>query len=121
MSPTDHDIAASALVRRWFESAGYDTDPPEEQERRLGLLAEFCGHVGRSPEELVASCLRTTKHGDAAISAKGRTAMNDAIEEYVAASGRAGREAVTAGNTIRGFLIHNGIFIQGPAWRPGRG
>ena len=109
-------LAESPMVRRWFESAGYDSDPPEEQEARLALLAGFCRREGRSPDELVAGCLRTTKVGDTAISAKGRTAMQAAIEEFVASTGRAGRDAVVAGNTLRGFLIHNGVFIQGPVW-----
>ena len=110
-------LTESTVVRRWFASAGYDADPPDEQEARLELLAAFCAHVGQSPEELVASCLRTTKHGDTAISAKGRTAMQEAIETFVASTGRTGRDAVAAGNTLRGFLIHNGVFIQGPVWR----
>ena len=28
-----------------------------------------------------------------------------------------GKDAVVNGNIIRGFLVHNGIFIQGRAWR----
>jgi hypothetical protein len=104
-------------VKRWFASAGYNTDPPEEQTRRLTLLAEFCRHVDQDPDELVTSCMRTTKHGDTAISAKGRNAMQVAIEEFTASTGRSGREAVVAGNQLRGFLIHNGVFIQGPVWR----
>lgn len=110
-------LTESAAVRRWFASAGYDGDPPDEQQERLGLLEAFCAHMGQSPEELVAGCLRTTKQGDTAISAKGRTAMQEAIEGFVASTGRTGREAVTAGNLLRGFLIHNGVFIQGPVWR----
>jgi hypothetical protein len=110
-------LLESTAVRRWFAGAGYDGDPPADQEERLGLLAAFCAQVGQSPEELVASCLRTTKQGDTAISAKGRTAMQEAIEGFVASTGRTGREAVTAGNVLRGFLIHNGVFIQGPVWR----
>ena len=109
--------AGSSAVRRWFTSAGYDDDPPEEQDARLALLAGFCRHAGKSPDELVAGCLRTTKTGDTAISAKGRTAIQTAIEEFVAATGRTGREAVVAGNALRGFLIHNGVFIQGPVWK----
>jgi hypothetical protein len=119
MSSVDHtDVtpAASPTVARWFASTGYDQDPPAEQRSRLDLLADFCRHLGRSPEELVAGCLRTTKHGDTAISAKGRNAVQTAIDEYMAATGRTGRDAVVAGNTLRGFLIHNGVFLQGPVW-----
>jgi hypothetical protein len=117
MSTGTAQLAGSPAVRRWFESAGYEADPADEQEARLALLAGFCAQQAKSPDELVAGCLRTTKVGDTAISAKGRNAMQAAIEDFVASTGRAGREAVVAGNLLRGFLIHNGIFIQGPVWR----
>lgn len=110
-------LAGSPAVRRWFESAGYDADPPGDQEARLALLDGFCRHQGKSPDELVAGCLRTTKLGETAISAKGRNAVQAVIEEFVASTGRSGREAVVAGNVLRGFLIHNGVFIQGPVWK----
>ena len=108
--------APLSTVERWFASAGYDQDPVAEQQARLTLLADFCRHLDKSPDELVAGCLRTTKHGDTAISAKGRNAIQAAIDEFTAATGRTGRDAVVAGNTLRGFLIHNGVFIQGPVW-----
>lgn len=110
-------LRSAPTVRRWFESAGYDSDPVDEQVRRLGLLAGFCERMEQEPGELVASCLRTTKAGETAISSKGRTKMNEEIAEFVESTGLEGREAVAAGNVIRGFLIHNGVFIQGPAWR----
>ena len=77
----------------------------------------FCRYEDTSPDDLVAGCLRTTKHGDTAISAKGRNAIQTAIDEFIASTGRTGRDAVVAGNALRGFLIHNGVFIQGPVWK----
>ena len=117
---TVNDIVVSLgspSVARWFTSAGYDEDPPVEQEERLAFLTAFRHHLGESPDEVVAGCLRTTKQGDTAISAKGRNAIQTAIDEFVASTGRTDREAVVAGNALRGFLIHNGVFIQGPVWR----
>ncbi len=61
--------------------------------------------------------LRTTKAGDTAISSKRREAMNTVIDEFVEKRGLTGKDAIVTGNTIRGFLVHNGIFIQGRAWR----
>jgi hypothetical protein len=113
----DISLASSPATARWFASTGYDKDPVDEQQNRLTLLADFCRHVDQSPDELVAGCLRTTKHGDTAISAKGRNAVQTAIDEFVASTGRTDRDAVVAGNTLRGFLIHNGVFIQGPVWK----
>lgn len=45
--------------------------------------------------------------------------MQAAITGFVAGTGLTGRDAVAAGNTLRGMLIHNGVFIQGPVWRAG--
>jgi len=114
---TPEQVAEAPTVRRWFTSARYDNDPPEEKEARLRLLADFCTHTGKSPDELVSGLLRTTKAGDTAISAKRREAMDASINEFVEKSGFTGRDAVVNGNTVRGFLVHNGIFIQGRAWR----
>jgi hypothetical protein len=114
---TEAALAEDPLVLRWFASAHLDDDPQEEKDQRLRLLALFCDHTGQSPEALVKGLLRTTKEGDTAISAKKRTAMNTAIDEFVEKSGFTGRDAVVNGNIIRSFLVHNGIFIQGRAWR----
>jgi len=115
MTPTE--LEQDAAVRRWFESAKLDEDPPEAKTHKLALLADFCEHTGQQPGELVAGLLRTTKDGHTAIAAKKRIAMNATIEEFVEKSGFTGKDAVINGNVIRGFLVHNGIFIQGRAWR----
>ncbi len=81
----------------------------------LQLLSRFCAAERATPDELVARCLRSTTSGDTAISAAGRRAADQAIAAFAAAEGRSGREAVVVGNRLRSFLIHNGIFLQGPA------
>jgi hypothetical protein len=116
---TPIELAENPAVRRWFESAKLDEIAAEEQTHRLALLADFCDHTGQQPEELVSGLLRTTKDGDTAISAKRRTIMNTTIDEFVEKSGFTDRDAVVNGNVIRSFLVHNGIFIQGRAWRGG--
>jgi hypothetical protein len=114
---TPGEVAAAPTVVRWFDSARLHDDPEEEKQLRLGLLADFCTHMGQSPDELAAGLRRTTKAGDEAISGKRRAAMDAAIDEFVEKSGFTGRDAVVNGNIIRSFLVHNGIFIQGRAWR----
>jgi hypothetical protein len=114
---TPEEVAAAPSVVRWFDSARLHSDPDEEKQLRYGLLAGFCDHMDQSPDELAAGLLRTTKGGESAISAKRRAAMDAAIDEFVEKSGFTGRDAVVNGNIIRSFLVHNGIFIQGRAWR----
>lgn len=123
MSASTYDAAAVAeapSVQRWFTSARYDNDPDEEKQARYELLAGFCSHVDQSPDELVQSLVRTTKKGDLAISSKRRAAVDASIDEFIEKAGYTGRDAVVNGNTLRSFLVHNGIFIQGRAWT-GRG
>jgi hypothetical protein len=110
-------IAAAPSVQRWFDSARLHSDPEEEKQLRLKLLGDFCTHMGQSPDELAAGLRRTTKGGDEAISGKRRKAMDASIDEFVEKSGFSGRDAVVNGNILRSFLVHNGIFIQGRAWR----
>ena len=122
MSPEEPDfspekIRAAPSVVRWFDSARLHSDSDEEKQLRYGLLSDFCEHVGQSPDELVAGLMRTTKKGETAISGKRRAAMDASIDEFVEKSGFTGRDAVVNGNIIRSFLVHNGIFIQGRAWR----
>lgn len=107
-------IADAPEVKRWLASAGYD-QPGRERERELLIsqLDSFLSHVGQTPESFVRSCLVKTKDGDTKISAKRRVAVQDEIEEFVADGGLSGHAATVAANQIRGFLIHNGIFMQG--------
>jgi len=104
----------SPAVQRWLDRAG-DGGSPAEQMSDLQLLRRFCAAERATPDELVARCLRSTTSGDTAISAAGRRATDQAITAFAAAEGRSGREAVVLGNRLRSFLIHNGIFLQGPA------
>ena len=103
----------SPAVRRWLEQMG-DRDPAE-QASDVSLLRRFCAAELTTPDELVARCLRSTKSGDTAISAAGRRATDQAITAFAATEGLSGREAIVLGNRLRSFLIHNGIFLQGPA------
>jgi hypothetical protein len=114
---TPEEVASAATVRRWFASPALEGASAKDTRRRLALLADFCHHTGQSPDELVRGLLRTTKAGDTAISTRRRTAMNATIDQFVAARDLDGKEAVVTGNTLRSFLVHNGIFIQGRVWR----
>jgi hypothetical protein len=111
---TPDELRDSALVQRWLDKAGYGGASVVEQGRLLEDLAGFCIYAEATPEQLVASCLRQTDAGTA-ISTKGRRRMEETIEAYAAQRGLTGREAIVVGNRIRGFLVHNGVFIQGRA------
>jgi hypothetical protein len=76
-------------------------------------MPETSGTRTRTPLEQVLLD-RVAAHPGEAISGKGRRMMQAMIDGYVASRGLQGREAVVVGNHVRGFLIHNGVFIQGP-------
>jgi hypothetical protein len=111
---TSSELRGSPLVQRWLDKAGYRDASAVEQDRLLDELADFCAYTDATPETLVGSCLRQTDAGTA-ISTKGRRRMQETIDTYVAQRGLTGRDAIVAGNRIRGFLVHNGVFIQGRA------
>jgi hypothetical protein len=112
------ELSEAASVKQWFTSARLDSEPPEELAERLELLGGFLAHVGKSADELVEYCfLKKKDTGERFSSVKRRGEVNDWIEEFVAARGWEGRDAVWNGNLLRSFMIHNGAVIQGNAWR----
>ncbi|MFL5913084.1 MAG: hypothetical protein ACJ768_21265 [Gaiellaceae bacterium] len=112
--PNLAEVQETPEVRRWLEKSGYHALPEVERRRYVAQVAQFCTYTGKSPGELVRSCL-LVKDGLTKISIRGRRAMQEAIDDFVAEAGLEGRDAIVAGNRIRGFLVHNGIFIQGRA------
>jgi hypothetical protein len=112
------DIESQGSVKQWMAGAGLDHDPAEARERKLAILADFCARVGKQPDELVAFCiLRKKATGERFLSVKRRGAVNDWLDEFAAEQGWTGKEAVVNASVVRGFLIHNGVFIQGQVWR----
>lgn len=106
-------LLSSPELERWLRSPGIDRLEPAERDQMIELVLNFCGSRGQTPSEIVAGCFRIDKDGDRAISTKGRRIIQDHIEEFVADLGFTGHAATVAGNRIRSFLIHNGVFMQG--------
>jgi hypothetical protein len=109
------DLAEFEEVRSWLEKSGYSGLPQAEQDVLLDDLRAFCEYTRMDPGEMVASCLAKNADGLTKISIKGRRQMQAAIDSFVQIRGLEGREGIVVGNRIRGFLIHNGVFIQGRA------
>ena len=102
-------LSEQASVRVWMESASIE---PEDE--RLEVLFDFCGRVGRDPDELISACLKEigdTRFGDGQfkIRHKGRREIAAAINEFQTDIGDQ-RKA----NYVRSFLIHNGVHLQAP-------
>ncbi len=111
------ELLDDPTVVRWMHSAGFDTDPERERVARVDLLRQFLEFAGRTPTELVETCLRPDEDGGAGgreISIKGRRQTNEQINEFADQLPGSAFMRTLGGNTIRSFLIHNGILIQGP-------
>src|SRR5450759_2533642 len=100
-------------VKTWFaglrDQSGIE---PNDDPSRVVFLSEFCASLELDPDEIVTACLLKKEGKETKISIKGRRSMAERIADFQAGGGAEGRERVKRGNTIRSFLIHNGILLQ---------
>jgi hypothetical protein len=108
------DLAEAACVQRWLRAYGAfwdETSTASEVQRKLQVLADFCGRCDQAPDELVDSLFRQTPEGPR-IKLKRRRVVMAEIDEFEREVGQGdmtvGREA---GNVVRSFLIHNGVAL----------
>jgi hypothetical protein len=102
-------LAGQQTVGRWLRA--YDAhwnvqQTDRETQAKLEVLARFCEVCGRQPDELVAWLFRQTPEGPR-IRLKRRREVMALIDSFEAEHG--GRPA---GNTVRSFLIHNGVALS---------
>jgi len=107
-------LAGQETVGLWLRA--YDAQwnvrqSDSETRAKLEVLARFCTACGRQPDELVAWLFRPTPEGPR-IRLKRRREVMALIDEFEAGNG--GRPA---GNTVRSFLIHNGVALSAPPLR----
>jgi predicted Fe-S protein YdhL (DUF1289 family) len=113
-SPAPEELAGQETVERWLRSydAHWDVRQSDGETRsKLEVLARFCAACGRQPDELVAWLFRPTPEGPR-IRLKRRREVMALIDRFEAENG--GR---AAGNTVRSFLIHNGVALSAPPLR----
>ena len=107
-------LAGQETVGRWLRA--YDAhwnvqQTDRETQAKLEVLGRFCDACGRQPDELVAWLFRPTPEGPR-IRLKRRREVMALIDSFEAENG--GR---AAGNTVRSFLIHNGVALSAPPLR----
>jgi len=117
MTTATETLLDYSTVRIWLDGlrehwgGNPETDDPE----RLPLLAEFCAFADTDPDSIIAACLRTDKAGDKRISIKGRRKFAELIDAFQAQGEGSRIKRAKRGNTIRSFLIHNGILLAAGA------
>jgi RNase H-fold protein (predicted Holliday junction resolvase) len=78
----------SPAVQKWLESLRKRSgEEISLHDERVKLVKGFCEYVGKTPDEVVDYCWLRNRKDD------------------------------VAANTIRSFLIHNGVFMAGTAFR----
>lgn len=104
-------------VRTWIDGlrAQWGGDPVADDPERLPLLQSFCEFAETDPDAVIAACLRVDKAGDKRISVKGRRKYAELIDSFQAASEESRLRKAKRGNTIRSFLIYNGILLAAGA------
>ncbi len=99
-------------VQAWLQGLrGQWGREPEDAEARVQILQRFCEFVERDPDTVIQECVREVEGGKR-IRVKGRRFYNDKIAEFQASVDGDSRTQAHWGNTVRSFLIHNGIFLQ---------
>jgi hypothetical protein len=114
MTPLAHPLEEYDSVKTWFkglrEQSGVD---PKGDPSRLRLLGEFCAFINLDPDQAVAACLLAKEGRQPKISIKGRRGMAEKIAQFQSQLADVNSaERARRGNTIRSFLIHNGILLQ---------
>lgn len=110
--PLTKPIAEYDTVRTWFDGLREQWgEDPDDWDQRLAALEAFCAYVEKEPDGVIAECVRESD-SQRKISVKGRRFYNDKIAEWQGSLEGDRPAQGRAGNAIRSFLIHNGIFLQ---------
>jgi hypothetical protein len=100
-------------VQAWVEGLREQWgEEPADMPARVETLERFCGFVEREPDVIIAECAREVEGGKR-IRIKKRRFYSEKIDEFQASIDGEARAQTSAGNVVRSFMIHNGIFMQG--------
>ena len=102
-----------ATVQTWLDGLrqhwGGETkrDDPE----RLEILEAFCRFAEKDPDTIIEECV-LVRDGEKRIRVKGRRRYADLIVQFQSQVEGSRPKRAKWGNTVRSFLIHNGILLQ---------
>ena|SRR6266542_4314376 len=100
-------------VRAWVDGLREQWgEQPGDMASRIEILGRFCAFVAREPDAVIQECSREVEGGKR-IRIKKRRFYSEKIDEFQASMDGDGRAQARAGNVVRSFMIHNGIFMQG--------
>lgn len=101
-----------ASVQAWIEGLRqhWGGDPATDDPERLPILEAFCRHLNRDPDQMIKETTMI-KDGERRIRTKGRERYSAAIDEWQASVEGSRIRKAKWGNTVRSFLIHNGVLL----------
>jgi hypothetical protein len=106
-------LKVSAAVQAWVSGLREQWgEEPGDMPARMETLSEFCRFVGQEPDVIIGECAREVEGGKR-IRIKRRRFYSEKIDQFQSSVDGDQRAQTRAGNVIRSFMIHNGIFMQG--------
>ena len=100
-------------VQSWLDGLKqhWGGDPANDDPERLPILEAFCRHVNRDPDRMIKETTMI-KDGEKRIRSKGRERYVGLIDEWQDSIAGSRIRQAKWGNTVRSFLIHNGVLLQ---------
>ena len=101
-----------ASVRTWLDGLRqhWGGDPVTDDPERLPIMETFCVHANRDPDQIIKETTMI-KDGERRIRLKGRERYSKLIDEWQAQVEGSRIRKAKWGNTVRSFLIHNGVLL----------
>lgn len=102
-----------ASVRTWMDGLRqhWGGEPEKDDPERLPMFEAFCQHVRRDPDQIIKETTMI-KDGQHRIRIQGRNRYAALIQEWQASVEGPPFRRAKWGNTVRSFLIHNGVLLQ---------
>lgn len=100
-------------VHTWLDGLRqhWGGDPVSDDPERLPILEAFCRHINRDPDQIIKETTMI-KDGERRIRTKGRERYAALVDEWQATVEGSRLRKGKHGNTVRSFLIHNGVLLQ---------
>ena len=101
-----------ASVQTWLDGLRqhWGGDPATDDPDRMPMLEAFCVYANRDPDQIIKETTML-KDGEKRIRIKGRERYAALIDEWQATIEGSRIRKGKAGNTVRSFLIHNGVLL----------
>jgi hypothetical protein len=101
-----------ASVRAWMDGLRqhWGGDPANDDPERLQIMQAFCRYANRDPDAIIKETTMI-KDGEKRIRTKGRERYAALIDEWQATVEGSRIRQGKWGNTVRSFLIHNGVLL----------